>query len=97
MKRNFDSQTASACNIGHREQFNLRSHYIDNNNIYGTSDAELNALRLGQNGLFKTSSLPNSNREGLPLSNPSICTRGLSQSSFGCFSAGDDRADANVF
>ena len=65
LKRNLDSKTANICNIGHREQFTLRTHWLDNDNIYGMSDDDLSALRLGQKGLLKTSDLPNSNFEGL--------------------------------
>ena len=97
LRRNLQSKSASECNVRHREQFNLRSHYLDNSNIYGSSDADLSALRLGQNGLLKTSDLPNSNFEGLPVSNLSICSKSNSLPSFGCFFSGDDKVESNVY
>ena len=97
LRRNLDSKTATFCNIGHREQFTIRTHWLDNDNVYGTLDEDQKKIRLGQNGLLKTSDLPNSNFEGLPIDNLSKCQQDISKNSFGCFFSGDDRVESNVF
>ena len=62
--------------------------------MYGNSDKKLKKLRLGHRGLLNSSRLGNSDLEGLPIVNLDACKR--PGKSFGCFFAGDPRAEQNV-
>jgi hypothetical protein len=67
---------------------------LDNDNIYGNSDKKLKNLRLGHKGLLKSSPLEKVDSIGLPIVNIDACKR--QGKSFGCFIAGDPRAEENV-
>jgi len=67
---------------------------LDNDNVYGNSDKKLKKLRLGHKGLLKSSPLKKSDYVGLPIVNLDACKR--PGKSFGCFIAGDTRAEQTV-
>ena len=94
MRRNLDSKLAYQCNVGHREQMTTNTHWLDNDNLYGKSDKDLEKLRTGKSGLLKSSALPNSKFEGLPIDDIEQCEK--PGKSFGCFFAGDVRAEQSV-
>ncbi|XP_046451982.1 peroxidase-like [Daphnia pulex] len=75
-----------ACTLGHAEQLNSITHWLDGSMIYGSSSSELNNLRLGQGGELKNSTTSDG-MELLPLA-PSC-------SDATCYYAGDVRAQEN--
>ncbi|XP_046639032.1 peroxidase-like [Daphnia pulicaria] len=75
-----------ACTLGHAEQLNSITHWLDGSMIYGSSLSELNNLRLGQGGELKNSTTSDG-MELLPLA-PSC-------SDATCYYAGDVRAQEN--
>ena len=97
LKRDLDSKTAAMCNLGHRQQFNIRTHWLDSDNIYGVSDADAADLRSMQNGLLKSSVLPNSDFEGLNIADMTRCLNPPASTNYGCFITGDDRAETNIY
>ena len=94
MRRNLNSKIADLCHVDHREQMSKNTHWLDNDNIYGISGKDLEKLRTGQNGLLKSSNLPNSKFEGLPINDLEQCVK--PGKSYGCFFAGDDRLENSV-
>ena len=94
LRRNLNSKIANQCNLGHREQMSKNTHWLDNDQMYGKSEKDLDKLRTGHGGLLKSSVLPDSKLEGLPIENAGQCIK--PGKSFGCFFAGDNRVEQNV-
>ncbi|EFX79821.1 hypothetical protein DAPPUDRAFT_51887, partial [Daphnia pulex] len=72
-----------SCSLGHAEQLNSITHWLDGSMVYGSSLSELNNLRVGEEGLLKYSTTDG--KELLPL-RPGCST---------CYFAGDARALEN--
>ncbi|XP_046635692.1 peroxidase-like [Daphnia pulicaria] len=72
-----------SCTLGHAEQLNSITHWLDGSMVYGSSLSELNNLRVGEEGLLKYSTTDG--KELLPL-RPGCST---------CYFAGDARALEN--
>jgi len=69
--------------------------FKNSDNIYGVNDQEVSNIRLRKNGLLKTSKLPNTIFDGLPIENLTQCQK--AKNNFGCFFSGDERVESNVF
>jgi peroxidase len=80
------------CQLGHREQLNLMSHFLDLTPIYGPSEARAKELRFGQGGLLKFSEGVNG-RPGL-LQQPSTCNGG--RPNVCQFQSGEARVNENL-
>jgi peroxidase len=94
-KRNAASLQHFDCFLGPREQLNKITHFFDCSQIYGNSDQENKELRLGYDGLLKSSMIPGSPYESLPLADAKAgCPMGKRS---GCFKAGDSRLDENTY
>ncbi|RXG57178.1 Chorion peroxidase, partial [Armadillidium vulgare] len=79
--------TTSNCTLGHREQMNQVTHYLDGSTLYGSSDEDQKELRTGFGGLlrFQDGAL-------LPIDRfigGEDCFH--SGAGLGCFAAGDSR------
>lgn len=90
-RRNLDSIDSFDCPLSVRTQFNEITHWLDSSNVYGSSIGEMRKLRLFKDGLLKTSSIPGSDFESLPIQNITACTERI-----GCFFAGDERVEENT-
>ncbi|KAI9554530.1 hypothetical protein GHT06_019803 [Daphnia sinensis] len=75
-----------SCSLGHAEQLNAITHWLDGSMVYGSSSSELDSLRLGRGGELKNSTTEDG-MELLPL-RPSC-------SDATCYYAGDVRAQEN--
>ncbi|KAL7632516.1 UNVERIFIED_CONTAM: hypothetical protein RMT77_017179 [Armadillidium vulgare] len=81
--------TTSNCTLGHREQMNQVTHYLDGSTLYGSSDEDQKELRTGFGGLlrFQDGAL-------LPIDRfigGEDCFH--SGAGLGCFAAGDSRVN----
>ena len=94
LRRNLNSKIANQCNFGQREQMTSRTHWLDNDSLYGESEKDFRRLRTGKNGLLKSSVLPDTKFEGLPIDNIEQCQK--PGKSFGCFFAGDSKVEQSV-
>ena len=81
------------CYLGAREQANNMTHYMDLDNLYGRTVKDNIKLRAGNGGLLKSSKIPGSPFEGLPLQNPSLGCPIMAKK--GCFFAGDANVEQN--
>ncbi|XP_057375843.1 peroxidase-like [Daphnia carinata] len=75
-----------SCSLGHAEQLNAITHWLDGSMVYGSSSSELDSLRLGQGGQLKNTTTEDG-KELLPV-RPSC-------SDATCYYAGDVRAQEN--
>ncbi len=80
------------CNLGHREQLNLMTHFLDLTTTYGPKSSRTNELRLFQGGQLKFSSGVNG-RPGL-LHQPGTC--GGPRGDHCQFMAGESRLNENL-
>lgn len=80
------------CQLGHREQLNLMTHFLDLTTVYGPNSGRTNELRLGQGGLLKFSEGVNG-RPGL-FQQPGTCNGG--QPNVCQFQAGETRLNENL-
>ena len=94
LRRNLNSEIAYECEFDHREQMSKNTHWLDNDQMYGQSKSDLKRLRAYKHGLLKSSVLPNTKHEGLPIESKRQCKK--PGKSFGCFFAGDNRVESSV-
>ena len=89
------------CNLNknnYAEQLNLVTHFLDGSQIYGSSGNRSDSIRLGSNGLLRTS--PGVKKDYLPLTFDKTQGLGdqcsLTNSSLNCFVAGETRTSENL-
>lgn len=81
------------CRLGHREQLNLLSSFIDLTQVYGTNDARSRELRSFFGGQLKTSPGVNA-RPYLPQGQDGSCRN--TDQRVKCFSGGEGRVNENL-
>lgn len=81
------------CRLGHREQLNLLTSFIDGTQIYGPSAARARELRSNQGGKLRTSQGV-TGRENLPQAQDGACRK--TSDVFKCFAAGEGRTNENL-
>jgi peroxidase len=81
------------CRLGHREQLNLLSSYLDSTQIYGSTDSRAQSLRSLVSGQMRTSAGVE-NQENLVHASDNACldTNNIIQ----CFGAGEGRTNENL-
>lgn len=80
--------TSGCVQTAYREQINMQTSYLDLSNIYGTSKAESDSLRIKVDGQLSTSPGLTSNRPYLPKSTTQQCSRDKN-ATLKCFLNGD--------
>ncbi|XP_022707611.1 peroxidase-like isoform X2 [Varroa jacobsoni] len=86
------SAPCSTCKLGHREQQDALTSYIDASQIYGSSDDDNNRLRAKVKGLLKYQVV--NNRQMLPRSfHPDDDRCSIPSAGQFCFRAGDERVN----
>jgi peroxidase len=81
------------CRLGHREQLNLLSSFIDATQVYGPSASRAKELRANQGGKLRTSQGVNG-RENLPQAQDGACRK--TTDTIKCFAAGEGRTNENL-
>lgn len=81
------------CRLGHREQLNLLSPFIDLTQVYGQNAARARELRSFQRGQLLTSTGPNG-QTYLPTAQDGACRN--TDSTVKCFAAGEGRTNENL-
>ncbi|CAF0776314.1 unnamed protein product [Brachionus calyciflorus] len=82
------------CRLGHREQLNLLTSFIDGTQIYGPSTSRSNELRSFQGGQLRSSPSIVNNRQNLPHAQDGSC-RGTNEQ-VKCFAGGEGRVNENL-
>jgi len=72
------------CSLGYADQLNAITHWMDGSNIYGSTNATMNALRSFTGGLLRMTNDTVNKRTLLPVTTP--CAKG------GCFMSGKQLA-----
>ena len=81
------------CRLGHREQLNLLTSFIDATQIYGPNTARSQQLRAMQGGQLKTSQGV-TGKSNLPQAQDSACRK--TDETVKCFAAGEGRTNENM-
>jgi len=81
------------CRLGHREQLNLLTPYIDLSQVYGPNAARTRDLRANQRGQMLSSVGPNGQMY-LPTAQDGACRN--TDSTVKCFAAGEGRTNENL-
>lgn len=81
------------CRLGHREQLNLLTHFIDLTQTYGPNVGRAKELRAFQGGQMKTSQGVNS-RPNLPQAQDGACRD--TDDRVKCFASGEGRVNENL-
>lgn len=79
--------------LGHREQLNLLTPFIDLTQVYGPNTARQRELRSNQRGQLLSSQGPNG-QTYLPTANDGACRN--TDSTVKCFAAGEGRTNENM-
>ena len=96
--RHRDSRRDFDCDLGHREQINEATAWLDQSNTYGNDDRQTRSLRLFKNGRLKTSHFKDDDNRKYDYM-PSKCDANkdfkLLLKDDVCFKSGDDRVNEN--
>lgn len=82
------------CQMNHREQLNIQTHYLDLSQLYGSEDIQSKKLRLFKKGLLKTARIKGLKGHFLPQAKAGTCSRETSRMK--CFESGDSRTSQNL-
>jgi peroxidase len=82
------------CRLGHREQLNLLTSFIDGTQIYGPSEGRARELRSFIGGQLRTSSGVGTTRPFLPQAQDGACRN--TDQRVRCFAAGEGRVNENL-
>jgi hypothetical protein len=80
------------CRLGHREQLNLLTSFLDLTQVYGPNDARMRELRAFQGGQLKSSFV--NGRVHLPQAQDGSCRN--TDAVIKCFAAGEGRTNENT-
>ena len=81
------------CRLGHREQLNLLTSFIDLTQVYGPSAARAKELRQNQGGKLRTSQSV-TGRENMPQAQDGACRK--TSDTIKCFAGGEGRVNENL-
>ncbi len=95
VSRSSDSSKNFRCNLGHREQLNLLTHWLDLNQVYGNNLNESIKLRLMNNGILNSTYFLGTKKHYLPFDLSDKCPNQSDQLRQPCFHTGDNRANQN--
>lgn len=82
------------CNLGHREQFNSLTHWLDMSQTYGNDFAKSQELRLGSKGYLNSSLFSDVKKSYLPYTTDGPCFN--VKKGAPCFQTGDIRTNQNL-